>query len=69
MRIWYDAVAYRQDALEMCINVGGEDKVMYGSDWPHNIGDMKGCLGRVDGLPADQREKVRGMNAERVFGT
>jgi aminocarboxymuconate-semialdehyde decarboxylase len=66
-RIWYDSVTYRQDALEMCVNVGGEDKVMYGSDWPHNIGDMKGCLGRVNSLPAATRKAVASRNAERIF--
>ena len=65
--IYYDAVVYRQEALALCINVGGADHVMYGSDYPHNIGDMKGCLARVDALPADQREKVRGQNAQRIF--
>jgi aminocarboxymuconate-semialdehyde decarboxylase len=66
-RFYYDAVTYRQSSLEMCIDVGGADKVMYGSDYPHNIGDMKGCLARVDALPADQREAVRGGNALRIF--
>ena len=66
-RIYYDAVTYQQEALELCITVGGEDKVMYGSDYPHDIGDMKGCLARVNALPAAQREKVRGANAERIF--
>lgn len=66
-RIYYDAVVYRQEALEMCINVGGEGNVMYGSDWPHNIGDMKGCLGRVNSLPSRARRAVSGANAERIF--
>ncbi|MEE8532146.1 MAG: amidohydrolase family protein [Alphaproteobacteria bacterium] len=66
-RIWYDAVTYQQEALELCLNVGGADKLMYGSDYPHDIGDMKGCLARVDALPADQREAVRHANAERIF--
>ncbi|MDP6707302.1 MAG: amidohydrolase family protein [Alphaproteobacteria bacterium] len=66
-RIYYDAVTYQQEALELCIAVGGEDKVMYGSDYPHDIGDMKGCLSRVDALPAGQREKVRGTNARKLF--
>ena len=66
--IYYDSVVYRQEALQLCINVGGSDHVMYGSDYPHNIGDMKGCLARVDALPAAEREKVRGGNARRVFG-
>src|SRR5215212_3419268 len=43
---------FRQDALAMCISVAGDDRVLYGSDYPHNVGDMKGCLARVDALPA-----------------
>jgi aminocarboxymuconate-semialdehyde decarboxylase len=66
-RIWYDAVTYRLDALRMCIDVGGDDKVLYGSDYPHNIGDMRGCLARVDALPFAVRKAVRGANAERIF--
>jgi aminocarboxymuconate-semialdehyde decarboxylase len=65
--IYYDAVTYRKESLEMCIQVGGADHVMYGSDYPHNIGDMKGCLARVDALPRDQVEAVRGGNAQRIF--
>jgi aminocarboxymuconate-semialdehyde decarboxylase len=65
--IYYDAVTYSQEALAMCIAVGGADRMMYGSDFPHNIGDMKGCLTRVDSLPDQQRRAVRGRNALRVF--
>jgi aminocarboxymuconate-semialdehyde decarboxylase len=32
--------------------VAGPDRVLYGSDYRHNIGDMKGLLRRVNGLPA-----------------
>ena len=67
-RLYYDSVTYRSDALAMCIDVGGADRVLYGSDYPHNIGDMKGCLARVDALPAGQRDAVRGRNAQRLFG-
>ncbi len=66
-RIYYDSVTYRQEALQLCLEVGGADRVMYGSDYPHNIGDMKGCLARVDALPAAERAAVRGGNAERIF--
>lgn len=65
--IYYDSVTYRQEALELCLKVGGEDHVMYGSDYPHNIGDMKGCLARVDALPAGQSAAVRGGTAQRIF--
>jgi hypothetical protein len=39
---------FRQDALEMAVSVFGSDNVMYGSDYPHTIGDPIGCLARVD---------------------
>jgi len=66
-RIYYDSVVFQQDSLELAVKVGGEDNVLYGSDYPHNIGDMKGCLARVDALPAAVRDKVRGGNAMRIF--
>jgi aminocarboxymuconate-semialdehyde decarboxylase len=66
-RIYYDAVVYAPEALAACISIAGAGHVMYGSDYPHNIGDMAGCLGRVDALPAGQREAVRGGNALEVF--
>jgi len=66
-RIFYDSVVFQQESLELAIKVGGEDNVLYGSDYPHNIGDMKGCLARVDALPDQTRDKVRGGNAMRIF--
>lgn len=65
--IYYDSVVFRQEALELALNVGGTERVLYGSDYPHNIGDMKGCLARVDALPPAQRDAVRGGNAQRIF--
>jgi aminocarboxymuconate-semialdehyde decarboxylase len=41
--------------------------VLYGSDYPFSIGDMKGMLGRVDALPAAQRDVIRSGNATRLF--
>jgi aminocarboxymuconate-semialdehyde decarboxylase len=66
--IYYDAVCYRQSALQMCLEIGGPDNLMYGSDYPHGIGDMKGCLARVDSLSAQFVKGVRGTNAQRIFG-
>ena len=67
-KIYYDSVVYDTDALNMCIKVaGGPEMVMYGSDYPHNIGDMAGCLSRVNALPAAQARMVAGSNAERIF--
>jgi aminocarboxymuconate-semialdehyde decarboxylase len=66
-RIYYDSVVFQQASLELCVAVGGADRVLYGADYPHNIGDMKGCLSRVDALPPAQRDAVRGGNSQRIF--
>jgi aminocarboxymuconate-semialdehyde decarboxylase len=66
-QIYCDSVVFRQDALEMAVRVFGSDNVMYGSDYPHTIGDPFGCLARVDQLPNGNRLKVRGKNARRIF--
>lgn len=67
-RIYYDTVVYDQAALELCINVAGSaDNVLYGSDYPHNIGDMIGCLARVNALSAPAAKQIAGKNAERIF--
>jgi len=66
-RIFYDSVVFQQESLELALKVGGTENVLYGSDYPHNIGDMKGCLARVDALPPAQRDAVRGGNAMRIF--
>jgi aminocarboxymuconate-semialdehyde decarboxylase len=66
-RIYVDSVVFRQDVLDMCVSVCGPENVLYGSDYPHTIGDMAGCLSRVDALPGDVRHQVRGWNAQRIF--
>jgi aminocarboxymuconate-semialdehyde decarboxylase len=66
-RIYYDSVVFQQESLELAIKVGGEDRMLYGSDYPHNIGDMAGCLARVNALPPDVVEDVKHRNAERLF--
>ena len=67
-RIYADAVLFAPEALDLCVRTFGADNVMYGSDYPHTIGDLPGCLRRVNGLPDGTRDKVRGHNAQRVFG-
>ena len=66
-RLYFDSISYTQEALELCLNVAGPDRVLYGSDYPHNVGDMKGCLDRVDALPPDTQERIKGGNAKKLF--
>ena len=66
-RIYADAVVFSPDVLALCVKTFGGDNVLYGSDYPHTIGDMPGCLKRVNALVGDARDKVRGANARRIF--
>jgi aminocarboxymuconate-semialdehyde decarboxylase len=67
-RIFYDTVVYEPRALAMCVATAGADNVLYGTDFPHNVGDMPGILTLVRGLPDDQARKIAGDNAKRIFG-
>ena len=66
-RIYYDAVVYQMNALMACLDIAGPGHVLYGSDFPHVTGLMKPLLAQVDSLPKDQRDQIRGKNAERIF--
>jgi aminocarboxymuconate-semialdehyde decarboxylase len=66
-RLYYDTVTYSPDALSLCLSIAGKDRLLFGSDYPHNIGDMEGCLDRVDKLPPEVRDAVRGSNARAIF--
>lgn len=67
-RLYADSVVFTQQALDMCLEVFGDDQVLFGSDYPHTIGDPVGCLAKVNSLHGARREKVRGGNAQRIFG-
>jgi len=69
-RLYYDTVCYDVKALKLAYDLAGPQRLLYGSDYPHNIGDMPGCAARIDQLaiPASERELIRSGNAKRLFG-
>jgi aminocarboxymuconate-semialdehyde decarboxylase len=66
-RVFADSVVFTQQALDLCLHAFGDDAVLFGSDYPHTIGDPVGCLAKVNSLLGARREKVRGGNAQRIF--
>jgi aminocarboxymuconate-semialdehyde decarboxylase len=66
-RLWYDCITYDLGALEYLISVVGADRVLFGTDWPHQVHDIAGSLANTAALPADQRDAIRGENAIRLF--
>ena len=53
----------------MAYDLAGAEHLLYGSDYPHNIGDMRGCAERVEAMDIGEDEKalIRSENARRLF--
>jgi aminocarboxymuconate-semialdehyde decarboxylase len=66
-RLWYDCITYDLGALEYLVSVVGADRVLFGTDWPHQVHDVAGSLANTAALPTDAREAIRGENARRLF--
>jgi len=67
-RLYADSALFSTDTLRLTLSTFGDDHVLYGTDFPHGLSDMKGTLARIAELDAATRDKVRGANAERLFG-
>jgi len=66
-RLWYDCITYDLGALRYLVSVVGPDRVLFGTDWPHQVHDVQGSLANTAALPAEQRDAIRGGNARALF--
>ena len=66
--IYYDSITYNLGALKYLISVVGSDRVMFGTDWPHQVHDTKGAFANTAALSQAECDAVRSANARRVFG-
>jgi aminocarboxymuconate-semialdehyde decarboxylase len=67
-RIWYDCLTYDPRALDYLISIVGPERVLFGTDWPHQVHDVAGSLANTAALPPEQRDAIRGTNAKVLFG-
>jgi aminocarboxymuconate-semialdehyde decarboxylase len=68
-RIWLDTVCYDSDVLASSLAFVGPEKLVMGSDYPHQIGDLEHCVERVRRLDLGDSEKrmITGDNAARLL--
>jgi aminocarboxymuconate-semialdehyde decarboxylase len=66
--IYYDSITYQPEPLQYLISVVGAEQVMFGTDWPHQVHDVRGAFANTALLPPAQCRALRGDNALRVFG-
>jgi len=68
--LYYDTVVADSDMLGFLVKAYGADHVLFGTDFPYEIGDADGALAMpaLDRLPAVDREKITSGNAMRLLG-
>ena len=71
-RIWYDCITYHPAALQFLISVVGADRVLFGTDYPHQVHDIKGLDGEYGGaadrdVPGDPRGQCTARSSAIVM--
>ena len=54
------------DLVDTIRHLGGEDRVVFASDWPHHDFDHPRALAKLP-LSTEQRRKIMGENAVKLF--
>jgi aminocarboxymuconate-semialdehyde decarboxylase len=70
LRTWfYDTVNFDRKALELAIDFAGVERILAGSDYPHQIGSIPSMLDAIGGLSLSDRDKAKilGENAARLY--
>jgi aminocarboxymuconate-semialdehyde decarboxylase len=67
---WYDTVNFDPPSLGLAIQFAGVDRLLAGSDYPHQIGSIPLMLESIQALPISdvERAKILGGNAAALLG-
>jgi aminocarboxymuconate-semialdehyde decarboxylase len=68
-RLHYDTIVHSTQALEFLVAAVGAGRVLLGSDYPFDMGELD-CVARVEALaiPPQQRDCVLGLRASELLG-
>jgi aminocarboxymuconate-semialdehyde decarboxylase len=64
--LYYDTCAFSKSFIEMAVSEIGEDRFLFGTDYPFIISDSSYI--EALGLSSQQKDKILGGNAARLFG-
>lgn len=68
-RIYLDTVSFHIPALRCAVETVGADHIVFGSDYPHVIGDVAGATKVIEeAVPANALDDILGNTAARLFG-
>jgi aminocarboxymuconate-semialdehyde decarboxylase len=67
---YFDTVNFNPPAMRLALEFAGEDHLLAGSDYPHQIGSIPLMLEAIDRFDVDGgvKEKILGSNAARLLG-
>ena len=68
-KIWVDSVCYNSDIFMSTFAFSGAEKLVLGTDFPHEIHDLYHAVERIKSLKIseDQKEKILGGNAIKLL--
>jgi aminocarboxymuconate-semialdehyde decarboxylase len=68
-KIWMDSIIYDSDIMMSAIAFSGAEKIVMGSDHPHQIGDLANAVDRIEKLEIseDDKEKILWKNAKKLL--
>jgi aminocarboxymuconate-semialdehyde decarboxylase len=66
---YYDTVNFNSQAIHLAIQFAGVDRILAGSDYPHQIGSIPKMIDsiRTLDLPEDDKARIFGGNAARLL--
>ena len=69
-RFYYDTVNFNPKAIQLAIAFAGVDRILAGSDYPHQIGSIPKMLSSLQALDVSEaaRAAILGGNAVRLLG-
>ena len=68
-KVWMDSIIYDNDVLMSALSFSGAEKMMLGTDHPHQIGDIEKAVSRIKELDVSPKEKelILGENAAKLL--
>jgi aminocarboxymuconate-semialdehyde decarboxylase len=67
--VWVDTVCYDKEVLMSTMAFLGPEKILLGTDFPHQISDMENAVKRVKDLdiPTEDKDRILGQNSSRLL--
>lgn len=68
-QLYYDTANFFRPAVEFVKRVVGAERILFGTDYPHRVGDPAKAIASIKGMDAteEEKEKILRGNAEKLL--